>query len=387
MRVALITLEGGGIATVCYGLAHHLSIRKTPVTVFTETSKKHEVTAVSDTLTIDSLRRVELPPRFFWFQLQNLKYLLRKTADFNIIHGVYPDASTFLAHYKQKLAKPFVASFHAEPLSNAKEFINTPFSSWTLPDFAHQILEYPPLSYNLKICAEHADRIIVCSLSALKEFQVAYKNLNPDRVSVIYNAVDLEEIKQINSQKDSRVDCENLSIIFAGRLFWVKGLLYLLKAFELVSHGFKKVHLNIYGKGPEENKFKKFVSTARLDDKVHFHGRIPNKALIAEIKRADAVVMPSLHEAQSLFAIEAMACQKPLIAFDIPSMREIIDDGKNGVLAKSFDYRDLAEKIRVVLADRKLRLKLGQNAYEYVKEKHNWNNQIKKYIKIYESLL
>jgi len=386
MKVALITLEGGGISTVCYGLAHNLSIRRTPVVVFTETSRKHEVKVVSDTLTIDSLHRVELPPRFFWFQLQNLQYLLRRTADFDIIHGVYPDASTFLAHYKRKLIRPFVVSFHAEPLSNAKEFINTPFSSWTLPDFAHQILEYPLLSCNLRICAEQADHIVVCSLTALNEFQVAYKNLDPERVSVIYNAVDLEEIRKISPKQDTINNCENLSIIFAGRLFWVKGLLYLLKAFELVSRDFKNVHLNIYGKGPEENKSKKFVSNARLNDKVHFHGRIPNKALIAEIKRADLVIVPSLHEAQSLFVLEAMACEKPLIAFDTPSMREIIEDGENGVLAKSFDYRDLAEKIRVVLTDRKLRMRLGQNAHEYVKEKHNWSKQIEKYIKIYEDL-
>jgi glycosyltransferase involved in cell wall biosynthesis len=97
-------------------------------------------------------------------------------------------------------------------------------------------------------------------------------------------------------------------------------------------------------------------------------------------------VAPSLCEAQSLFVLEAMACGKPLVAFDIPPMKEIIIDGSTGTLAKSFDVGDLAEKIRVVLSDRKLRSKIGQNARNYVRLKHNWENQIDQYLEIYTSL-
>ena len=84
--------------------------------------------------------------------------------------------------------------------------------------------------------------------------------------------------------------------------------------------------------------------------------------------------------------LEAMACRKPIITFDIPSMSEIIVDGETGVLAKPFSHSDLAEKIRIVLSDKKLRSKLGQNAYNYVKEKHNWDRQVEKYVEIYENV-
>jgi poly(glycerol-phosphate) alpha-glucosyltransferase len=97
-------------------------------------------------------------------------------------------------------------------------------------------------------------------------------------------------------------------------------------------------------------------------------------------------VAPSLSEAQSLFVLEAMACGKPLITFDIPPMKEIITDGFNGLMAKSFDVGDLAEKIRAVLNDRKLACKIGQNAHNYISLKHNWENQIDQYLQIYESV-
>jgi glycosyltransferase involved in cell wall biosynthesis len=387
MNVALITLEGGGTSTVCYGLARNLTKRKITTTIFTDTPGKRKIETITDSLKIAHLHRVEFPPRFFWFQVQNFQYLLRALDGFAVIHGVSPDASTIVTFYKRKLKKPFVASFHAEPLSVARGFIKTPFSSWAVPNFANDIMKYPLKVCNIKRCAEHADHVVVCSFTALAEFQAAYKNLDLDRVSVIYNAVDLEEVNSVG------VDCnlgdkgENLSILFAGRLFWVKGLMYLLKAFEIAARDLRNVRLDIFGKGPEENRSKEFVSNARLSGQVIFHGHIPRKRLLDEIKKSDAVVAPGLYEAQSMLVLEAMACGKPIIAFDIPSMREIIADGKNGILAKSGDCRDLSEKIRLVLSDRKLRIRLGQNAYNYVKEKHNWNKQIEKYLEIYAGLV
>jgi glycosyltransferase involved in cell wall biosynthesis len=183
--------------------------------------------------------------------------------------------------------------------------------------------------------------------------------------------VNLEEVNSVGVGCNVGDKGENLSILFAGRLFWVKGLMYLLKAFEIAARDLRNVRLDIFGKGPEENRSKEFVSNARLSGQVNFHGHLPRNRLLDEIKKSDAVV----------------ACRKPIIAFDIPSMREIIADGKNGILAKSGDCRDLSEKIRLVLSDRKLRIRLGQNAYNYVKEKHNWNKQIEKYLEIYAGLV
>ena len=205
------------------------------------------------------------------------------------------------------------------------------------------------LSYNVKRCSEQADHVVLCSYSALEEFRAAYKNLDFDKVSVIHNAVNLHEIDEVKVDQDSSDENSVLSVVFAGRLVWVKGLMCLLKAFELVKNNFKNVRLHLYGKGPEEQRLKNFVSKAGLGDIVRFHGRIPNKQLIVELKKADVVVVPSFHEAQSMLVLEAMACRKPVIAFDIPSMKEIITDGENGLLAKSFDVAELSRKLCICI--------------------------------------
>ncbi len=386
MNIALITLEGGGISTVCYGLADNLAKKNIHTTVFTETSKKHKTSIVSDSLTIDRLHRFELPPRFFWFQFQNFGYLLNKYRDFDIIHGVYADASSLVSFYKKRMKIPYVVSFHAEPLANAQHFLKTPLSAWTPQDFTHQVVELPWLSYNVKRCSEQADHVVLVSYSALEEFRAAYKNLDFDKVSVIHNAVNLQKIDEVKVDQDGSGKNGVLSVVCAGRLVWVKGLMCLLKAFELGKSGFKNVELHLYGRGPEEGKLRNFVSSAGLDDIVRFHGRIPNKQLIVELKKADVVVAPSFHEAQSMFVLEAMACRKPVVAFDIPSMKEIITDGENGLLAKSFDVANLSEKLRIALSDTKLRRRLGEKAYNHIREEHNWDKQVQKYLEIYSYL-
>jgi glycosyltransferase involved in cell wall biosynthesis len=384
MDVGLITLEGGGISTVCYGLASQLSKRRISATVLTETPGKRRLESTSEFMKIERLHTMEIPPRFAWFQLQNYRYLTDRLSKFDVIHGVYPDASTIVTFNKTKIKRPFIVTFHAEPLSNVRDFVKTPLSSWTIQDFGHQIVEFPMLSYNLKRCSEKADHITVCSYSALREFQAAYKNLDMNRVTVVHNAVNLKEIDN-NSRNVSLPPTENrpLKIAFAGRLFWVKGLLHLLKALEIVSRDRKNIQLHVFGRGPEESKMKQFVTKTGLSNIVYFRGRIPNKELIGELKSSDIVVTPSMHEAQSMIVIEAMACGKPVIAFNIPSMREMITDGANGLLAKPFEHEDLSEKILQVIDNSKLRDVLGKNAQQYVKEHHNLEKQVSAYIDIY----
>jgi len=207
------------------------------------------------------------------------------------------------------------------------------------------------------------------------------------KVSVIYNGVNFDEIDNVKIDYENMNGRNNLSIVFAGRLFWLKGIIHLLKAFEILRRDFKDLDLKIFGEGPEEHRIRGFVSNMGLKDNVRLQGRVPHKNLIAEIKKSDVVVLPSLYEAQPMFALEAMACKKPLVAFDIRFAREIVTNGHNGLLAEAYDVKDLSEKIRLILSDKKFRFEIGQNAYEYVKREHNWNTQVEKYLDVYKNVI
>jgi len=135
-----------------------------------------------------------------------------------------------------------------------------------------------------------------------------------------------------------------------------------------------------------EGEIKNFIASRQLKDKVSFGGFLPHRELIKGIRKADVVMFPSLYESQPMFALEAMACKKPVVAFNLPYAREIIVDGKNGLLARAYDLEDLCNKTASALYDKDLRTSLGQNGYDYVQRNHDWDAQAGKYLRIYETL-
>jgi glycosyltransferase involved in cell wall biosynthesis len=384
MKVALIAHEGGGIASVSYGLAKNLSKRRICATIFTGTPHStRRITKLSEYLEIVRLPILDFPPRAIWFQALNFKSLLKSLKSYDIIHCVSPDASFVLTFYRKQLGKPFVATIHGSPRASQKAFINQPISSWTVGDFGYHILEFPLHEFSVNAILERSDHISVCSFSVLDELK-AYKSADFNKISVIYNGVDFDEIESVQSSLAEKE--HELSIIFAGRLFWMKGVTFLLEAFKLVRKKFPKAHLSILGKGPLERRIKNYAADVGLKENVTYMGYLPHTKLIAETKRSDVVVFPSLYEAQSMFILEAMACRKPVVTFDLPVMHETISHGKNGLMAQTRNVKDLSEKICLLLSDEKLRLELGKNAYLYAKEKHDLVRQVDKYLKVYEEI-
>lgn len=387
MKVALLSHEGGGISSVCYGLAHSLSKRKIETTIFsTTTDRKAKVEKVNDYLEVIRLPLIDYPPRSLWFHFRNLGTLLKLLEDYTIVHGISPEMAIAYTFFRKRLKQPLITTLHGSHRAALKEFIQSPIKSWVLSDFAFHVLELPLHEMVTRRCLSKSNRVIVCSFTTLNELKM-YEGVDISKVSVIYNGVNLSEIQEEAEIRDLKADSEHeLSIMYAGRLFWMKGITFLLEAYENLKRQFKNLHLKIFGKGPLENEVKRFVAMQGIKNDVYFGGFLPHKELIREIKKSDVVVFPSLYESQPMFGIETMACKKPLIAFDLPYAREIIKNGHNGLLAKPYNVEDLSNKIALALQDKKLRLKLGQNAYEYVKRNHDWDTQAEKYLKVYKEV-
>ena len=207
-------------------------------------------------------------------------------------------------------------------------------------------------------------------------------SLDFSNVHVIYNGINFDRI----NCNDIPVEEDDYSLLFWGRMFYNKGIVQLIEAMPLVKGAFPKVSLDVCGTGPLVGKVRGLVNKLGLKDNVRFHGYVSNKFLIEKIKRANAIVLPSLYEGQPVAHLEAMAYRKPLIVYDFPFAREYITDWNNGLMAKGGDVKDLAERICAALSDKKLRQKLGKNAYERVMKNHNWETLIDQYIKLYNSL-
>lgn len=379
--------EFGGIARVCYDLAKSLSKKGIFVTVISGKSKKMATEKLNDSLEVIRLPCLDFPPRFIWFQLQNFRSLTRLLQGCDIVHAVNPQTSAICAYLSSKLRKPMVTSIHDVPLYILKMFASSPFSHWSFGDFVYNVLEYPVNHIVTKIGLRHSNHIISCSLTLLSEMKKAYGDFDPSRTSVVYNGIDPDNIERIGYNVTKTLGDSDPCIVFYGRLHWQKGLMYLLKAFTILRDDYPEVKLKIFGKGPLAPHVKKFVSGAGLKDNVYVHGHVPYRQLITEIKGATIVVLPSLYEGQPIAALEAMACGKPLVAFDFPYAREFIIHEHNGLLARACDVKDLCDKLALLLSDKNLRLTIAQNARRYVRRKHSWDLVVKEYLNVYEKVL
>lgn len=123
----------------------------------------------------------------------------------------------------------------------------------------------------------------------------------------------------------------------------------ILKAFALVKAVTGSFFLDVFG--PVRKELTELTSGLGLTDHVRFHGEIPQAQLVLYLQQSDALVLYSRYETFGCVIIEANACGIPVIASDIPSMQERIQEGKNGWLVKGGDPRALAGRIISFMQD------------------------------------
>jgi len=208
------------------------------------------------------------------------------------------------------------------------------------------------------------DVITTVSITSMRDI----RRLFPDtKIIVTGNGVDTNVFKPLRVPEKE------------GKIFsW--GLMYHRKGFHLLMHAFRKVikeypiaRLVLAGEGPEKTRLQKLSKDLGLSNKVIFLPKLSNDRLVYEINTSQIVVIPSLWEGFGLTVLEAMACKKPVIAFNIPAISELITNGLNGLLAPRGDVDALASSIVHLLNDKDLREKIAGNAYLFAR-KFSWEN-------------
>ena len=84
--------------------------------------------------------------------------------------------------------------------------------------------------------------------------------------------------------------------------------------------------------------------------------------------------------------MEAMACEKPVIASDVGGLPEVIENNVTGLLVPPTNTEELAQAMEILVRDEQLRIKLGKQGRERVKKLYNWKDNLDSMIRIYEEL-
>jgi phosphatidylinositol alpha-mannosyltransferase len=169
-----------------------------------------------------------------------------------------------------------------------------------------------------------------------------------------------------------------LRILFIGQAVQRKGLPILLRAFEALREEIPAT-LTLAGAGPEE------VAHMMLDDRgVEALGKVSDERKLAELATADVLCAPSLHgESFGMVLTEAFAASTPVVASDIPGYRDVVRDGRDGLLVPAGDALALAEALRRLALEEGTRLKMAGAARERA-ERFAWPRVAGEVIDCYE---
>ena len=100
----------------------------------------------------------------------------------------------------------------------------------------------------------------------------------------------------------------------------------------------------------------------------------------------DIFVAPSIEESFGVAAVEAMACETPVIVSDADGLKEVIVNNETGFIVSKKDYKTIAEKLKELILNEALRIKFGRNGRKRVLELYNWDNNVKNMIEVYEEI-
>jgi D-inositol-3-phosphate glycosyltransferase len=269
--------------------------------------------------------------------------------------------------------------FHAGPL----EFINALFCRLALLRLVvtvHDVESFRRSKSGLlaKGCYALADRLIAHNQVSRRELIERFA-IRPGKVCVIPHGNYLGVIGDCPSQESARarigVPEGARVLLFFGQIKEVKGLDLLLEALPGVLVACPDVVLLIAGKVWKEDFDSYQVQMERLGVKqscvAHIH-YIHDDEVGDYYSAADLVVLPYRRIYQSGVLLMAMSFGKPVLASDLPGMKEVIDDGRSGFLFKAGDAQSLAERLIAVLNDHDGLRRVALAGEQKVREQYSW---------------
>ncbi len=216
----------------------------------------------------------------------------------------------------------------------------------------------------------------VAVVSEAMKGQAASLGSDPAKISVISMGVDAAHVFTPGLRRPG----PEKGLLFVGRLIPQKGMESLLRAMAKVVSTCPDAVLTIVGTGPQEEELRALSVTLGIAGNVRFHGAVPHERLPELYRDSALLVFPSeTDEGFGLVCAEALACACPVVASDLPAVREIVVDGETGLLFRRGDSDDLACKILALLADPSLGRSFGEAGREFVSQRFDWRNIARRY--------
>jgi len=265
---------------------------------------------------------------------------------------------------------------------------------------------YDASSWVEKTAIEMADAVIAVSKET-KEDVLKYFNVDEPKIKVIYNGINLQEYvvtKATSTLEQYGIDKSKPYVLFVGRITRQKGIIHLVNAIKYID---PDTQIVLCAGAPDTPEIAKEMEDSVAEVKksrnnvIWIDKMLDKKEVIQLYSHADVFCCPSIYEPFGIINIEAMACGTAVVASAVGGIKEVVVDGKTGILVPlkqqteaPFDpvnpdqfSQDLAQGINKLIKNKELRELMAVNGRKRVEDYFDWIAIAKQVEDLYKSLI
>lgn len=238
---------------------------------------------------------------------------------------------------------------------------------------------------------------IVCADSPQYLKELTNIHAKPKKQTVIPYPVDLSTVfpstQTIKLRKKLAISTQAHILVSVGRLIEKKGFQYVIRALPEIRKKFPTVTYVIVGDGDMREFLEREAVRLNVRQAIYFVGNIIRKEIHEYYSLADIIIVPSIKDREGniddrpVALIEAMACERAVIATGFPGNSLTIDQGISGILIPQKDTRAIATAVLRLLMDTEMRKRLGKSARKQVREKFQLSVIGRQYSQLFQKIV
>ncbi|MDP8235196.1 MAG: glycogen synthase [Candidatus Erginobacter occultus] len=298
--------------------------------------------------------------------------LLMDRIDAEVVH-----THTWYAHLAGFLARklynvPYVATSHSlEPLR-----------PWKFDQLAEG---YNVSTWIEKVGLENADRVVAVS-KMMKEDILNNFSVDPARITVIHNGIDLEtwNRRPLSNELRERYGIAEDYVLFVGRPTAQKGMEYLIDAADDIP---VQVVLEAMGADTKDYENRMMEKVKGKKNIIWIHENLGDVKNVELYSSARVFICPSVYEPFGIINLEAMACETPVVASAVGGIPEVVVPEETGILVDPADSGQIAAAVNRLLKNPDLSAEMGKRGRRRVEEMFSWDSIAARTRDMYRDLL
>jgi PEP-CTERM/exosortase A-associated glycosyltransferase len=225
--------------------------------------------------------------------------------------------------------------------------------------------------------------------------EIIGRGIPAKKIEVIPNAVDIADFAVGGARDEAlaqQLGLEGKTVLgFIGSFYAYEGLDILLNALPAMLEKRPEIRVLLVGGGPQDAALRAQAKALGIEDKVVFTGRVPHSEVQRYYNLVDVLCYPR-HKMRltdlvtPLKPLEAMAQGRLMVASDVGGHKELIDDGRTGVLFAAGDAAALSQQVLALLEAPQKWQEFRQSGRRFVEEERNWTASVARYRNVYGSI-